>query len=179
MDPFTEILARTVVPVIAASWLTYTFTDRAQRLREGRAQNLAAVVELTAGMRRFQLCLRAFGREYVDRADVEACFRDWAAAVDCHRHLLPAGWRHLPHSVRDATGTVFGGVSLVHVRPDAGGLGLCHPDAVWQDYADEYLDYAVACLQRWSHPIHRSPKVLVSYDDWLRSTGRTAPSISF
>ena len=52
---------------------------------------------------------------------------------------------------------------------------LADPDPMWQDYADDYLDYVTDRLLRWGDSSTFRSKRLLSYEDWLVRTGRREP----
>jgi hypothetical protein len=158
-----------------SAWLGYIFGVRQERDKERRARNFTAAAELVGPLRELQRLLRRFGREEVAKNEVTDAFTSWANAYDNHGHRLPREWHHLSRSVRDAAGTVFGGVSLVHIRPDAAQLELAEPDGMWQDFADEYLDYAARWVLEWGDASREAPKGLMTYQAWLVRTERCAP----
>ena len=160
---------------LLSGWLGYLFGVRQEREKERRSRNFMAAAELVAPLREFQRLLRRFGREEVDKDEVTNAFLTWSRAYDRHGHRLPRAWRHLARSVRVATGTAFGGVSLVHIRPESGRLGLAEPDAVWQDFADDYLEYAAARILVWGDSSREAPSDLTDYDAWLVRTERCGP----
>ncbi|NYD40064.1 hypothetical protein [Nocardioides panaciterrulae] len=160
---------------LATTWSGYAFGVRQERDKEGRGRRFTAAADLVAPLRVLQRLVRRFGREDVARDEVADAFQHWFAAYDDHGHRLPQEWRHLSRSVRDATGTVFGGVSFVDLRPDARELDLAEPDGMWQDYADEYLDYAARSILRWGDSGKDTPKQLMTYEEWLVRTGRREP----
>ena len=160
---------------LLTGWLGYVFGVRQEREKERRSRNFMAAAELVAPLREFQRLLRRFGRDEVDKDAVTDAFLAWSRAYDDHGHRLPRAWRHVARSVRAATGTAFGGVSLVHIRPESGRLGLTEPDAMWQDFADDYLEYAAARILFWGDSGREAPNDLTDYDAWLVRTERWEP----
>ena len=157
---------------LVTGWFGYLFGARQEREKERRARNAKAAAELTAPLRELQRLLRRFGRVDLDKHEVAHAFLSLSAAFDNHGHRLPPGWRHLARSLRDAAGTAFGGASLVHIRPDVMQLDLGEPDAMWRDYADEYLEYAARCILEWGDSSQDRSKELMTYEAWLVRTGR-------
>jgi hypothetical protein len=70
---------------------------------------------------------------------------------------------------------VFGGISLVHIRPNTLKLDLAEPDGLWQDFADDYLDYVASSILRWGDSSADAPNTLLTYGAWLVATGRRKP----
>lgn len=167
--------AGTVALALVTGGVGYLFGVRRERDKERRDRNLVAAAQLTAPLRELQRLLRWLGREPVETSEVTAAFISWSTAYDAQGHRLPRRWRHVARSVRDAAGTVFGGVSLVHIRPDTAHLELGEPDGMWQDYADEYLGYAARSILEWGDSSRDAPKELMSYEAWLVRTGRREP----
>ena len=178
IPPVYELVASSAggaVLALATAWSGYAFGARQEREKERRGRCLTAAQELVAPLRILQRLIRRFGREDVAHEEVAGAFQDWFAAHDSHAHRLPQEWRHLNRSIRDATGTVFGGVSFVDIRPDARDLDLAEPDHMWQDYADEYLEYVAKSILRWGDSSKDAPKLLMTYEEWLVRTGRREP----
>lgn len=46
---------------------------------------------------------------------------------------------------------------------------------MWQDFADEYLDYAARSILLWGDSSKDAPKQLMTYEEWLVRTGRREP----
>ncbi len=63
----------------------------------------------------------------------------------------------------------------MHIRPDTKELDLEEPDAMWQDYADDYLDYVANAILRWGDSSRDAPKSLMTYEAWLVRTDRRKP----
>ena len=160
---------------LLTGWLGYLFGGRQERERERRSRNFAAASELVGPLRELQRLLRWFGREEITKDEVASAFLTWSKVYDDHGHRLPRDWRHMARSVRAAAGTVFGGVSFVHIRPESSRLGLGEPDAMWQDYADDYIGYAAACVLTWGDSSREAQKELMTYDAWLVRTERREP----
>lgn len=156
----------------ATGWFGYAFGAKQEREKERRGRRFAAAAELVSPIREIQQLLRLLGRGDISSDDVAKAFLDWSHAFDNHGHRLPDAWRHIPRSAPDASGTVFGGVSLVHIRPDTKKLELPEPDVMWQDYADDYLDYTANAILRWGDSSRDAPKDLMTYEAWLVRTGR-------
>lgn len=170
----TSWLASAVLATLTG-WLGYEFGTRREREKERRARNVVAATELVAPLRELQRLLRSFGCEPVERDEVAHAFINWSRSFDTHGHRLRQQWRHLARSVRDAAGTAFGGMSLVHIRPDIAQLDLGEPDRMWQDFADDYLDYASRCVLEWGDASPETPKDLMTYEAWLVRTNRREP----
>lgn len=160
---------------VLSGWLGYLFGVRQERDKERRARDFTAATDLVAPLRELQRLLRWFGREEVGKDEVADAFLAWSTAFDHHGHRLPRQWQHVGRSVRDATGTVFGGVSLVHLRPDSSRMDLGEPDAMWQDFADDYLDYVARCILNWGDSAREALKGVLNYDLWLVQTERREP----
>lgn len=156
-------------------WLGFIFGTRQERERERRARNFSAATELSAPLREFQRLLRSFGRVDVARDELTTAVLCWAKAYDDHGHRLPHEWRHVARSVRDAVGTVFDGVALVHIRPDTADVDLGDPDVMWQDFADDYLNYVAGCVLEWGDASRAAPRDLMTYEEWLVRTERREP----
>ena len=174
----TSIMITWAGPVaisLATGWFGYAFGVRQERDRERRGRQFAAAQELATSLRELQRLVRRLGREDLPSDEVTAAFMTWAQTCDNHTHRLPRGFRHIGRSVRDATGTVFGGVSLVHIRPDTKQLDLAEPHAMWQDFADDYLDYLARSLLEWGDSSRVSAKGVMTYGEWLVRTGRREP----
>lgn len=122
-------LGSVALALLAAS-LAYAFGVRRERAKERRARTLVAAGELAGAIRNLQGVLRRHGRDAMPSDEVSAAFTAWADSCDRHSHRLPGGYRHIARSVRDATGTVCGGISMVHLRPDSEQLGLADPHAI-------------------------------------------------
>jgi hypothetical protein len=153
----------------------YAFGVRRERDKERRDRNFTAAAELTPPLRELQRLLRWLGRVSFEQEEVSAAFVSWSKAYDAHGHRLPREWRHVAGSARDAAGTAFGGVALVHIRPDTTHLALDEPDAMWQDFADEYLDYVARSILERGDLSRKAPKELNTYEAWLVRTGRRQP----
>ena len=138
-----------VAITLGTGWFGFALGVRQERDRERRGRQIVAAGDLAASLRELQRLVRRLGREDLPSTEVANAFMTWAQACDNHTHRLPSSFRHVGRSVRDATGTVFGGVSLVHIRPDTKQLDLAEPDGMWQDFADEYLDYLARSLLEW------------------------------
>lgn len=160
---------------ILTGWQGYRFGGRQERDQERRARDLTAATELVAPLRELQRLLRSFGREGVSKDEVASVFLRWSTAFDQHGHRLPRQWQHVDRSVRAAAGTVFGGISLIHIRPESNRMDLGEPDAMWQDYADDYLGYITRCILIWGDTSPDAPKVVANYDVWLVQTDRREP----
>ena len=134
-------------------WFGYVLGVRRERAREARGRNQVAAGEVTRPLRELQSLLRRHGTVGVEASQVARASSDWSVVWDNHRLRLPEPWHHLSRSVRDAAGTALGGVAFVHLRPDASELPLEPPDAMWQDYADEYLGYLVNFILDGAIPV--------------------------
>lgn len=160
---------------VLTGWLGYRFGVRQEREKERRACDSIAATELVAPLRELQRLLRWFGREQINNDEVVSAFLGWSTAFDGHGHRLPRQWQHVDRSVRAAAGTVFGGVSLVHIRPDSRRMDPGLPDAMWQDFADDYIGYLARCILTWGDSSREAPKVMANYDVWLVQTERREP----
>lgn len=54
-------------------------------------------------------------------------------------------------------------------------MELGEPDPTWQDFADDYLEYATGCVLEWGDASRQDPKALMMYEAWLVRTGRREP----
>lgn len=54
-------------------------------------------------------------------------------------------------------------------------MDLGEPDAMWQDYADDYLGYVARCILNWGDAAREASKVVANYDVWLVQTERREP----
>ena len=156
----------------ATGWFGYAFGTRQEREKERRGRRFAAAAELVSPLREVQRLLRLLGRGDTSSEDVAEAFLVWSHAFNNQGHRLPDSWRHIARSFRDASGTVFGGVSLVHISPATTELELPKPDVMWQDCADDYLDYTANAILRWGDSSRDAPKDLMTYEAWLVRTGR-------
>lgn len=161
--------------VVLTGWQAYLFGVRQERAKELRARDFVAATELVAPLRELQRLLRCFGREQMSKDEVASAFLAWSTAFDEHGHRLPRQWQHVDRSVKAAAGTVFGGISLIHLRPDSTRMDLGEPDAMWQDFADDYLGYAARCILTFGDSAQEAPKTMTNYDVWLVQTERRAP----
>lgn len=144
-------------------------SERAKELREGRK---ATAAELVAPLRELQRLLRRYGVEVVDRDEVETACRNWSLALEAQQHRLPWEWRHVPRNVKEAVGTVFGGVVSIHTDPEAKKMVLAEPHVMWQDFAVDYLEVVAVKLLEWGDSIKGASIVEEHYDAWLARTGR-------
>ena len=175
MNEIVLSLVAVVVGALVSAWAGYTFGVRRERDAERRIRDRDAAMSLVKPLRELQRLLRTLGRDSVTTDEVASAFLAWAQACDDHGHRLPRQWRRLIRSVRDAAGTVFGGVSLIHIRPDSRHFDLGEPDEMWQDFADEYIDYIAASILIWGDSSREASKQVMSYDDWLVKTERREP----
>lgn len=174
METDLNALALACVPAMGAAWVTYRFGRRRERHAAELDRRGSAAEDLAGPLRELRGLLRRYGRVAVDDTEVTEAFAAWFAAHDCQRTRLPDGWGHLGRSVRIAAGTVFGAPSWVDLRPDVAGLPLAEPDGLWQDLADDYIDYVLDVLVRWGDD-SRDSVLLLDYDAWLVRTGRRNP----
>ncbi|WP_406832874.1 hypothetical protein ABEG17_08635 [Pedococcus sp. KACC 23699] len=161
--------------VVLTGWQGYTFGARQERAKERRARDFVAATELVAPIRELQRLLRCFGHEQLNKDEVASAFLAWSTAFDQHGHRLPRQWQHVDRSVKAAAGTVFGGISLIHLRPDSTRMDLGEPDAMWQDCADDYLGYVARSILTFGDSAQEAPKTVANYDVWLVQTERRAP----
>jgi hypothetical protein len=173
----TELIsiAGGLLTTVIAAWVGYLFGVRTAHVQQWRAARSASALDLAEPLRELRALVRRHGRADLTSGDVAAAYADWAAAFDRNAHRLPDGWRHLSRSVRAAVGTVFGGITFVDLRPDAVELALEGPDFTWQDFADDYLDYAVYWLLRWGDSTTKRRQELWDYDTWLVRSERREP----
>lgn len=119
-------------------------------------------------------------RHLLSRAEVERTPSIWARAVlktykaiDAAESSMPLELRRIKHSVRDAVGTATG-MGLVDLLP-AWEPELAPYDRKWSQFAEEYLDLTVYCLQHW-HDTWSNRKAesvtLPTFNTWLADTGR-------
>jgi hypothetical protein len=176
--PSLELTAPWIGPVALAlvtAALAYAFGTRQEQQKERRARRLAAATELASALRNLQRVVRRHGHDNLSTDEVSDSFMALARACDNHTHRLPVTYQHIGRSVRDATGTVFGGVSLVHLRPDTQQLDLATPHRMWQDFADDYLDYLARSLLEWGDSERTGSKDVMTYHSWLLRTERRQP----
>lgn len=168
-------LVGVAVGAIVSGVVGYTLGVRRERDAERRSRDREAAVSLVKPLRELQRLLRTYGRDPVAKDEVASAFLAWAQACDDHGHRVPLQWRRVTRSVRDAAGTVFGGVSLVHIRPDTQYLNLGEPDEMWQDFADDYIEYIAASILTWGDSSREASTQVLGYDDWLIKTERREP----
>jgi hypothetical protein len=172
MEPVVVQWGLSVSLAAISGWVGYAFGQRRERNHERRQRAFAAAESLVAPLRVLQSLIRRLGRTPVMREDVAVAFERWFSTYDECGHRLPLQWRHLPRSVRDAAGTVFGGIAFVDLRPDSRELELVDPDCMWQDFADDYLEYCAAVILRWGESSLKRPVQLNDYERWLVATER-------
>lgn len=160
---------------VISGWVGYLFGQRQERDRELRDRAFDTAEGLVAPLRGLQKLIRRVGRTSVTSEEVAVAFEDWFSAYDGYGHRLPLKWHHISRSVREAAGTVFGGVAFVDLRPECRNLELAAPDSMWQDFADEYLDYCAALILRWGESTLGKPEQLKNYEQWLVATERREP----
>ena len=136
---------------VTAAVINHRFALRQDVDRERGQVHREAASDLTAALRELRAPLTRLGRVDLPQSEVARAFLSWVTAFDRHEHLLPSDWPHLGSSVRAAVGTVFGAVTLAHVRPDLEHYPLADADFVWQDNAHSYLDYLVDRVSRWGN----------------------------
>lgn len=177
----SELLATGLAGIIlnaVTGWLGFLFGVRQERASEERARRLLAAQVLTQPLRRLHGLLRRHGQEDVEEVEsgeVSDAFSNWSTAWDTHAHRLPQNWRHPRTAFSTQTGTVFGGGARVHSRPDMARFPLGEPDVMWQQYADDYLEYAASGTLTWGDSDPDTPKKLKSYEEWLVTTWRRDP----
>lgn len=98
-------------------------------------------------------------------------------AISDAQHRLPSGWRHLKRSLRAAVGEAVGGVAFVDLHSAHDKDELATYDYRWTEYAMEYTDLVIDGTRRWRDARAKVARkmTLISYDDWLRRTGRYDP----
>lgn len=178
MGRMNEILLSLVavaVGSLVSAWAGYTFGVRREGDAERRMRDREAAMSLVEPLRVLQRLLRTHGRDSVTKDEVASAFLAWAQACDDHGHRLPLQWRRVIRSVRDAAGTVFGGVSLIHLRPESRHFDLGEPDEMWQDFADDYIEYIAASILTWGDSSREASKRVLGFDDWLVKTERREP----
>ena len=176
--PMDELALSTLSAAVVAlftGWVGFTFGVRRERNAERRLRDRDAAFALVRPLRELQRLLRSYGGNPVEKDEVASAFLAWSEAFDDHGHRLPVKWRRVDRSVRDAAGTVFGGVSLIHVRPAIRHLELGEPDEIWQDFADDYIAYVSASILTWGDSSREPMKGILGYDDWLVKTERQEP----
>jgi hypothetical protein len=165
-------LAAGPVTAILAVWLTYRFSRRQLSTDAVRAERMTAASDLYGPLRELQLLLRKHGRLPVSESQAASAFRSFYDSYARHRHRLPDSWLHLSRSVRAAAGTALGAVAFVDLDPTVEFAELTEPDSQWRDHADDYIDYLVDRIMRWSGPGLPRAQELAQFDPWLVRTGR-------
>lgn len=95
---------------VIAEVVGHSLSERSARAKEYREGRKTTAAELATPLREFQSLLRRYGKEPVDRAEVETACWNWSVTLAAQGHRLPWEWRHVPRNVREAVGTVFGAV---------------------------------------------------------------------
>lgn len=177
--PMTVDVTQTITaltPIGISAWFAYFFAGRQSRKQEQRGQRMLAAADLAQPLRDLRTLVRKHGRVSIEDGEVASAFESWFEAADRHQHRLPDEWRHVARSVRASAGTVFGAVSFVDIRPDTALEPLENPDALWQDFADDYIGYVLDRLVRWGDSSRSGPADLLQFDPWLVRTGRLEPT---
>lgn len=167
--------AGSTVSGLISEWFGHVLTVRAEENKEDRVRRRAAAAELISPLRELQGLLRRYGLECVSRDEVDSACRRWAVAMEEFEEDVSLKPRYALRNVQQAVGVVFGGVAYIHTQPDAKRMELGTPDAMWQDYAEEYLGYVAKRLQRWGHSRRGEPVAIESFDRWLVKTERRDP----
>jgi hypothetical protein len=173
-----DIVELVLVPPLTAglaAWLTYLFTVRQSTGHERFSLRRSAADDLYLPLRQLQAVVRKHGRVEVTNAEAAFAFKTFFDSVDRQEHRLPDRWRHLSRSMRAAAGTALGAVSFVDLDPSVENLELAVPDAQWQDYADDYIDYVLHGVMVWGDSLRGGPSELLDFDKWLVHTGRREP----
>lgn len=168
-------LASELATVGIAAWTGALFGSRELLGQERRAVRTTASKSLAGSVGELRRLLRSHGLVPVTPAEVGEAFLAFSTVLQEHDHRLPAGWAHLGRSVRDAAGTVFGGIAPADIRPDTLVEPLGSPGSMWQDFGAEYLEYVHLRLRRWGDSQRRSGERLLTYEEWLVATGRREP----
>ncbi|MEO7423051.1 MAG: hypothetical protein ABIU87_11720 [Ornithinibacter sp.] len=172
MNEIVLSLVSVAFGALVSGGVGYTLGVRRERDAERRIREREAALALVKPLRELQRLLRSHGRDSVAKEEAASAFLAWAQAYDDHGRRLPLQWRRMNRSVRDAAGTVFGGVSLIHLRPDIKHFDLGEPDEMWQDFADDYI---AASILIWGDSSREPSKQVLGYDDWLVKTDRREP----
>lgn len=170
MNFLTTVLPGAISALIA-TYAAHRLQGQASRSAERRTVRREAAADLSAPIRDLRSMSRRWGRVELAQQEVSSAVVAWSEAFDRQGHRLPTEWRHLVRSVRAAAGEVFGGVVLADVRPDMATYALADPNDRWQDFADDYLTYALNVVVRWGDG-DNSIKNLRTFDSWLQATGR-------
>lgn len=164
-------LLTAVVSGLVVSVAAHRMSRRASDVADSRAIRREAAADLSATIRDLRSVTRQWGRVPVTPDEVVSAVEAWSEAHERLGHRLPPESRHLGRSVRAAVGEVFGGVTLADLRPDMAAAPLADPDFEWQEFADEYLSYAVDRIVRWGDG-DISAGGLLHFDAWLKATAR-------
>lgn len=160
---------------VIAEVVGHSLSERSARAKEYREGRKTTAAELATPLREFQSLLRRYGKEPVDRAEVETACWNWSVTLAAQGHRLPWEWRHVPRNVREAVGTVFGAVVHIYTDPEAKKMELSEPHAMWQKFAVDYLEAVTIRLLKWGDSVRGVSIVEEHYDAWLARTGRRAP----
>lgn len=160
---------------VIAELVGHSLSERSERAKEIRAVRKTTAAELVAPLRELQSLLRRYGVEDVGREEIETACDNWSVALEGQGHRLPWEWRYVPRNVKEAVGTVFGGVAYIHSFPEAKRMVLGEPHAMWQEFAVDYLEDVAVRLLKWGDSARGVSIVEEQYDGWLARTGRRDP----
>lgn len=102
---------------VMAKLVGHTLSKSSERVKEIRAGRKSTAADLVAPLRELQRLLRRYGVEDVGREET-AC-DNWWVTLEGQGHRLPRELRYVPRNVKEAVGTVFGGVVYIHTFPEA------------------------------------------------------------
>lgn len=160
---------------VVAELVGHSLSGRSERAKHVREDRRAIAAELVAPVRELQSLLRRYGVEDVGREEVQAACENWSLALEGQGHRLPWEWRHVPRNVKEAVGTVFGGVAYIHTDPNATKMEFGEPHEMWQEFAVDYLEVVAVKLLKWGDSVRGVSIVEEHYDAWLARTGRRDP----
>lgn len=169
----------TLISVILTGAVGWASATAAYRRTTWRSQRLDAADAMIARLVELRRHLR-YSEVQADGAEWLKATAAALEAIEAYSHRLPTGWRHLEQSVRIAVGEASGTVAFADRKPPGTHVQLI-PHSTWVGYAEDYLTYALRTLRPWQdewRPRRRRREELVSFDDWLRRTGRYSSGAS-
>lgn len=114
-----------------------------------------------------------------DVAEWKSVFTAAVHAAQIEQYTVPASWRRLEQSLREAIACAVGlGVAdrmCVHECEDD-----FRPDGTWTLFAVDYLDYVMQRIARWgdeSNTRRARKSELADFGAWLARSGRYAPGV--